>query len=222
MGLFGQTATEKKIEVLNRIIITSFQNVRNDYSKMSEWINYLYSLNQQLSNQNEQQLQMIQKLHQELNALPKTREDIKKIIDSYYAYDKVNERINVINERVEKLINTQTPILDNIDGIHHRIEEMQKKPTAEPKESLREKILKRITKNSKSYVKNLILSFIRKYNKMSALQLREMVVEEQGLCSKSSFYRILEEIEQQEADISVISDGKQKHYAFKLMRNNEQ
>ena len=46
-----------------------------------------------------------------------------------------------------------------------------------------------------------------------------MIVEEQGLCSKSSFYRLLEEIEQ-EPDIGVIKEGKEKHYIAKISKKN--
>jgi hypothetical protein len=74
---------------------------------------------------------------------------------------------------------------------------------------LRDKIVQRITRNSKEYLKGLIMSMITKYGKISALQLREMLVEEQGLASKSSFYRLLEELEEENA-VGVIHDGKEK------------
>ena len=42
-----------------------------------------------------------------------------------------------------------------------------------------------------------------------------MFVEEKGLCSKSSFYRILEEIEQT-TSVGVIRAGREKHYVLKV------
>ena len=81
--------------------------------------------------------------------------------------------------------------------------------------NLREKLLKKITKNSKDYLKNMLVSMIHKYGTISAHQLREMVVEEQGLCSKSSFYRILEELEEL-SDISTVWQGKEKTYLVKV------
>jgi hypothetical protein len=80
---------------------------------------------------------------------------------------------------------------------------------------LREKIVKKVARRSKDYIKGLLLSAITKYDQISALQLREMIVEEQGLCSKSTFYRILEEIEEEES-VSMISRGKEKAYMPKL------
>ena len=53
----------------------------------------------------------------------------------------------------------------------------------------------------------------------AALQLKEIVVEEQALCSKSSFYRLLEEIEQ-EPEIGVVKKGKEKHYITNISKKN--
>jgi len=41
-----------------------------------------------------------------------------------------------------------------------------------------------------------------------------MIVYDQGLCSKSSFYRILDEIEAME-DISIVKKGREKYYLYK-------
>jgi len=210
MGLFWKTKTEKQFEQINIMLAHSFAKVKDDTSKLFEWINYLHQ-------QNQAQQKLILELQTELKMIPKTKEQIKMIIDHYYSFGTIFERINQLSERVNKLVAAQMPILNNLEKVNYKVTELEKKP--EPKANLREKILKRITKNSKTYVKNLILSFIRKYEKISALQLREMIVEEQELCSKSSFYRILEEIEQEE-DVSVISDGKQKQYMFKIMKRH--
>ena len=83
--------------------------------------------------------------------------------------------------------------------------------------ALKEKILRRVTRNSKDYIKGIISSLINKYGRISAMQLREMIVEEQGLCSKSSFYRILDEIEREEG-FTVISSGREKVYVSKLSK----
>ena len=69
-------------------------------------------------------------------------------------------------------------------------------------------------KNSKDYVKTVIISLIKKYNRISAPQLKEILVEEQALCSKSSFYRLLVELEQEE-EIGALQTGKEKAYFAK-------
>ena len=68
-------------------------------------------------------------------------------------------------------------------------------------------------------MKSLIKSLIIKYGQISALHLREIVVEEQALCSKSSFYRILEELETDE-DLTVMHDKKEKKYAYNALKSN--
>ena len=104
--------------------------------------------------------------------------------------------------------------MPEIGQLHQRLEKLEAK-----KATIKEKIIKRITKNSKDYIKSIILSYIKKYSKITALQLKEMVVEEQGLCSKSSFYRLLEELEE-EPELGVIKKGKEKHYIAKLTKKN--
>ena len=74
-----------------------------------------------------------------------------------------------------------------------------------------------MTRNSKEYVKQLMLSYIRKYTQIGALQLKDMIVHDQGLCSKSSFYRLLDEIEALE-DIGTVKKGKQKYYLYKQLK----
>ena len=77
--------------------------------------------------------------------------------------------------------------------------------------------MKKISRHSKDYIKNTIFSLIKKYGKISAMNLREIIVEEQSLCSKSSFYRFLETIEK-EGFAEVFSQGKEKFYVYKMLK----
>jgi archaellum component FlaC len=86
------------------------------------------------------------------------------------------------------------------------------------KKSPKQKLIQKVTKNSHDYIKAMVISYIRKYGKISAYQLREMVVEEQNLTSKSTFYRILEEIEGLD-EVSIIHQGKEKIYLSKLKKS---
>jgi len=82
-----------------------------------------------------------------------------------------------------------------------------------------EKSARKVARHSKEYIKNIILSTIGKFDQVQALQLREMIVEEQGLCSKSTFYRLLEELEAEES-VSMIARGKEKVYIPKIVRKH--
>ena len=97
--------------------------------------------------------------------------------------------------------------------IEKRLEKLEQK-----KASMREKIMKRLTRNSKEYVKSVMMSYIKKYESVSALQLKDIIVDEQQFCSKSSFYRLLEELEDLD-EIGVVKRGKEKHYITKAMKH---
>jgi len=215
--------TDKKLNQMNEILKKSFANVKKDTANIFQWLNYFYK-------KNTEQEQMIKELKLEISYMPKTREDIRRIIDDYYSFEGIMARIRELNKKVEELSNEiskkqqvhiekyvpqampkelQTGIVD----IEKRLERLEQK-----KLSIKEKIMKRLARNSKEYVKSVVLSYIKKYERISALQLKEIVVDEQNFCSKSSFYRLLEEIEQLD-DIGVIKQGKEKHYVSKALKH---
>jgi DNA repair exonuclease SbcCD ATPase subunit len=269
---------------LHSLLSDSFKNVEKDTHYILSWLQYLYQ-------KNIQQEQLIHTLQTELSYTPKSKEEIKKIVDEFYSYEHIIERIKTLENRIDEikksallfeeshtnLTRHQGELRKLQDELHEKhselhsehhslsqkhtelrhdhhelrqkyedlgpqiedlkaqiqheklqpigpavdLEELKKRleKLEEKKSSIKEKIIKRITKNSKDYVKSLMISYIKKYGEISALQLKEMVVEEQGLCSKSSFYRLLEEIEES-ADIGVIKKGKEKHYIIKVSSKN--
>ena len=210
--------TEKKISQMNDLLKKSFENVKRDTTGIFQWMNYFYGKGME-------QEQLIKKLQLELSYMPKTREDIRRIIDDYYSFESIMAKMRELNEKIDELARKQPvqvekyvpqPVMKehypDISYIEKRLERLEQK-----KLSIRERIVKRLTRNSKEYIKSVILSYIRKYEKISALQLKEIVVDEQNFCSKSSFYRLLEEIEELD-DIGVIKQGKEKHYISKAIK----
>jgi len=149
------------------------------------WLQYFHHKH------NETDLRLV-RIEEYLNYLPKTHEEVKRIVDSSYSYE---------------------PILQKIEELHKRIDAIEQQKT-DRKTPLKERLMKKISKNSKNYVKSVILSFIKKYEKISGPQLKEIIVEEQGLCSKSSFYRLLAELEQ-DNEIGTIQKNKEKIYVSK-------
>lgn len=209
-----------KLIVMNDLLKKSFTNVKKDTSNIFQWLNFLYKKNMQ-------QDQMIRQLQMEMSYMPKTREDIRRIIDDYYSFESIMSKMRDLNFKVDELarmqaqsrqqpqvieVQKEAPGEVSVDFSHieKRLEKLEQK-----KDSIKEKIIKKITRNSKEYVKSVMISYIRKYEKISALQLKEMVVDEQNFCSKSSFYRLLEEIEQLE-EVGVMKAGKEKHYFSKM------
>ena len=218
--------TGKKLEQMNELLKKSFANVKRDTTNIFQWLNYLYKKNMGYE-------QAIKQLQLELSYMPRTREDVRKIIDDYYSFEGIMAKIRELNEKIDTLARKhessqtemhvppaqlaqaaqpQPEFQAGLLSIEKRLGRLEQK-----KLSMREKIMKKLTKNSKEYVKSIILSYIRKYEKISALQLKEMVVDEQKFCSKSSFYRLLEEIEDLD-EVGAIKQGKEKHYILKAVR----
>jgi len=216
-GLIKQNGVDKKIVQMNNLLMKSFSNVKNDTQNIFKWLSYFHQKNME-------QEHLIKQLQIELSYLPKRPEDVKRIIDSYYSFDNMMDKINSLNRKVDTF-SLQKPVpqviqreeiqSSEIEEIERRIMNLED----ERKATMREKVVKRVTKNSRDYVKSLILSYIRKYTEISGLQLKEMVVIDQGLCSKSSFYRMLEELESLE-EIGVVRRGKQKFYVFKVLKHH--
>jgi hypothetical protein len=219
-GIIIRSGTEKRISQMHSLLLKSFANVKGDTQKLFQWANYLYQKNMQQDSE-------IKQLKLELSYIPKNPEDIRKIVDSYYSFDNLMERIKILNEKIDDIkVSRSEPIAaisptpqkfqtDALEQLQIRISQLEEQKKA----TMREKVVKRVTRNSKEYVKQLILSYIRKYTQIGALQLKDMVVYDQGLCSKSSFYRILDEIETME-DVSTVRKGKQNYYLFKQLRQN--
>ncbi|MEK6983116.1 MAG: hypothetical protein AABX33_00955 [Nanoarchaeota archaeon] len=213
---------EKKLMQMNDLLKKSFANVKRDTTHIFQWLNYFYK-------KIVEQEQMLKKLQFEVSYIPKTREDIKRIIDDYYSFESIMTKIRGLNDKIDELARNQqvslesfaahpTPLASQelqagISHIEKRLEKLEQK-----KVSIKEKIMKRLTRNSKEYVKGMILSYIKKYGKISATQLKDMVVDEQNFCSKSSFYRLLEEVEELD-EVGVIRQGKEKHYLARALKH---
>lgn len=181
---------------LHNFLKAAFNKVKQDTTTIFSWINYFNSKHYEHD-------QRLAYLEHQFYYMPKSREEIKHIIDSHYSLEPVKERIAALRERIEYL-----------EKVRHKPHIEAEKPAEKPKSQIREKLAKKIIKNSKDYLKSVIFSNIRRYGEISASKLREMVVEEQGLCSKSSFYRLLKELEQEES-LEVINKGKEKFYILK-------
>jgi hypothetical protein len=179
---------EVAVSKIHSFLSVAFTKVKNDMMQVTNWLKYFHQKHQE----HDHRLQMIE---QQLDYIPKSPQEIKQVIDSYYSYDHLLNKVREFGQRLDEL-------------------ERKKIIKHEPKQIVKERIVKKIAKNSKNYVKNVMLSLIKKYGKISAPQLKEIIVEEQGLCSKSSFYRILEELEL-EHEIDTIKQGKEKIFFYK-------
>jgi hypothetical protein len=261
MGFFLIRRKDDKLIELNNTLQNSFTGVKLDVAKIFEWLKYFHQRNMQ-------QEHVILQLQKEIDQIPRSKGDIKELIDEYYEMEPLKNKIEKMSAKIDSLddnhrvliglkyrleeLNSKVESVESAAHLMPKIEEIKSKINSledshepikqrveehssklekleleqdpklihsQPKTAYaaRENLMRKIAKSSKEHVKTILRSLIIKYGQIHALQLREIVVEEQGLCSKSSFYRILEELEQEE-DISVLHEKKEKKYIFKAIR----
>ena len=189
----------------------SFDNVKKDTSALSDWVNFLHKKIQEQEDLIKQQQKYLRSLHQYLGANMITETHVKKLIDQ------PQKNVNLLHHQI-RIIHKKLDVMASLHDRHHtRINELHARLSPEKKGSaLKEKLIKNITRNSKAYVKNALIGYIEKYHEISALQLKELVVDEQHLCSKSSFYRLLQELENKQK-VMVVKKGKHKNFLVKLV-----
>ncbi|PIN76172.1 hypothetical protein COV18_00560 [Candidatus Woesearchaeota archaeon CG10_big_fil_rev_8_21_14_0_10_37_12] len=215
--LLGLFKAPERLDQIDNSVSQSFAKVKNDTDTLYQWVNYLHKQNKHLIEQNaalkqltEEQKLALHELNVVVRHLPKTAHELKQLVDSFYDFEPILRRIKHIEQKIELLEmerhrNQSFPLVDH----HPSVQTIPRQTQNANQSALKERLIRKLARNSKDYVKNLVLGLVHKYGKIGALQLREMVVEEQGLCSKSSFYRILEEMEAEQL-LEMISQGKHK------------
>jgi hypothetical protein len=213
-------------------IKSSFDKVKDDMGYIMNWLKFFH----QRQEAYEIRLKLIES---QIEYMPKSPADIKRAIDQYYSYDTLHSRVRQLHEKVDTILDTHKPIMRRLEDVedslsrpshhneamlakikelHNKLEMLENRAIPEPKvpkNLMRESIVEKVAKNSKTYVKNVILSLIQKYGRVSGLQLKEIVVDEQGLCSRSSFYRLLGELES-EHPLNMTWSGKEKQYLSEI------
>ncbi len=224
---------ETKVAELDTALSNSFERVRDDMTNVTSWLNYIYSQEAErqqalasLQNQVWQlaarqqtvpAVQQAQNMNGVLSRIREVEEKIDKLHSSVRIIEPVIDRVTSLNSNITLVDESQQNIFERLRDMTARLDKIESMRTRSSTNfsNLREKIVKKVARRSKDYIKGLLLSAIAKYEQVSALQLREMIVEEQGLCSKSTFYRILEEIESEDG-VNMISKGKEKVYMPKI------
>ena len=226
---FNRKKQANEVQNLSSALDVSFKNVRQDIYNIFSWVNFL----------NDRLLS----LQKQLDNAPKAPEEVRRIMENEYSFDALSRKVTNLNEQLEGLEQKQRQIPHELDVIREKLHKMASADVKRPAETetiartetskldeiserlknieeqrrknLRDTMARKLTRNSKEYIMNIIVSLIRKYGKIPALKLKEMIVDEQGLCSKSTFYRLLNEV-QEESEVSVAHKGKEKQIVFKL------
>ncbi len=220
---------EPDFDQLHSNLALSFNHLRQDTAQIFSWLNFLH---QEL----QQQRAHLQHLHQKVQDFQTTlphsqqefnhlhfkitslRSEIISIIDDKHSQfhsklSSFNQQIDFFQQRIKNLENARQELLK----LNHRLNQVveQHQPLVEKVDQLHQKVEKKPFWKRKSHsshqVKGAILSLISKYGRVSGTRLRELIVNEQKLCSRSTFYRLLNEIEEMDA-LSVVSEGKEKFF----------
>lgn len=200
---------ESRFERLHDFLSIAFDKVKQDIHNVRSWIEYFNNKHSHHDSRINNLHQRLESIEKKVEYLPYKSEDIRKLIDYSYAYSDIVEKINRLSTKVEHIESKSETLHKKFDQNSHSSQSYGH--DLKEKVNIRQRLVKKITKGSKEYVKSVILSLIRKYKEISAYQLREIIVEEQGLCSKSSFYRLLKEIEEL-PEINVERGLKEKSY----------
>jgi len=210
--------TEKKLKEINNNLVTSFSKIKQDMNNVHLWLNYFYQKNITLENS-------LSSLENQIKKASSQNPDANKLINLYTSFNDIQNQVSLLKTKLDSVPASNDFVLTKIDtamekieNISLRIDKSESKDIPDKKTNLKKAILKDINKKSKDYIKNFISTLIKKYDKISASQLKRMVVDEQSLCSKSTFYRVLVELEQSDS-ISAISTPKEKQFFFKVARS---
>lgn len=226
------------------VAFSSEDRISQDIQNLHGWIQFLQSqntnLSDEISNANTR-LNLVPKFTG-LDA-----DQVRHIVDGAVAQSVVKEvethisrALIPVNEKLSHLSSEVIEISSNLSGVEHlraRIDVVEKKysslerlrdelqgirtsivPGSASSSHLAEAVVKRIRRHGKTYVKQVLRNLVRNHGRIGALQIRELVVDQQRLCSKSSCYRLLLELEQS-GELQVVSDGKEKLYVYLLKEN---
>ncbi len=204
-----------KIAKLDEKVEAHAQRNRADMDVLFHWVHYLNAQNEQTRRAFEHFSQAMQHEVRALTEEVRGVREQKLIGNAGVSSDEVKQMVDLHIKAIP--VETMLARLRHMESSIQFLDQKRHvaQPVAHPapaplsSSNLQHRLVKKITRHSKSYIKNALVQYIQKYGKISALKLRDIVVDEQGLCSKSTFYRLLEELEL-EHGLEVIVDGKQK------------
>ena len=213
-------AFKKELDQIRAHVQHSFGNVKQDTTNLYDWVRYIHERIEEQEQLARQQQQTIQILNQKLqNTL--TPEAAQELIAGQSAL----KQMVLLQQRIQQLHKKMSAVAMLHDSHDSRLSELQNRletihAATEKKGSvLQERVLKNIARSSKLYIKNAIMNFASKHGNISALQLKQRVVDEQQLCSKSSFYRLLGELEKEDRFV-IAKEGKQKVYLVRELQHD--
>jgi len=197
-----------ELEVLKSLLKKTFGNIKTDISINTKDLERLHDYNRRL------EMQLMQ-LTGEIAIL---RSQLKPVFDSQ---NLSNIQSNPLNQDfvkleqkladIEKKLDTQVfkALLEAQNVGHNQIQNpfqqlVQNVPRMANK-GLAAQIMRKVGRNKKSLIKKRIVEIASK-EQLSLSELKEIVVDEQNLCSKATFYRYFDALKQKNVLSVVIAD----------------
>lgn len=229
--MFGVFRSNKDSK-LHRFISYMDERTKN----LLEWTKYFHhkhESHEKRFDEIEKKLALIPSEHEvrELIDMHYLNHDVRHRLNTLHArvnhfgihHQHIPDRVKQLHEKLRDLEQKHSLLHEKhtrLNDMHEELKVKQaqksviiKQAPIEQKSHFKEKILLNLAKNSKNYVKNNILNIMNKYGSINGAKIKEMIVEEEKLCSKSSFYRILAEIEKEYDNLTVVREGKDKIYS---------
>lgn len=227
--MFG-FATKEDVRQLEANAKTSFSSVKSDTDLLWQWVTYLHAQQQGQSGVLDGVLRKIE----QVPTKESIRSEVASAVEGSPVFERLMERVRHVEHRVDELNRVEQKVhvletgqkdwFEQLKQLNSQVQEIgtdrrqnvvpRTVPETVPGGSrLREKVARLATRNSKDAIKQSILNLVRLHGQITGVALRESIVHEQGLCSKSSFYRLLEELEEGH-EITVVDEGKEKRYLW--------
>lgn len=102
----------------------------------------------------------------------------------------LKESFSKIREDMKKMSSEISSLKKENKELRERINTLEK---TREKVSLKKEIMSKFDKNKKNVIKQKIVELIQ-FKKAPISEIKEIIVDQQGYCSKASFYRYVEEL----------------------------
>ncbi|MDP7506067.1 MAG: hypothetical protein QF362_01330, partial [Candidatus Woesearchaeota archaeon] len=175
---FTKNHTNRKLRNLHIQLIRSFSKIKQDMAHTNQWIHFLYKQNLNMEDS-------LNNLSQKFDDAAQNS-DTGKIMQLYSSFNEIQSKVSSLKSQVENIPHSNNSIISKIDALMVRMDSISsrvdyietKKPVPQKstsKNNLQKVILKDLDKKSKDYISNFIFSLIKKYEKISASQLKRIV-----------------------------------------------
>jgi hypothetical protein len=164
---------DPELEALKLVLKQTFANIKSDIATSKTEL----SVNSK----------EVERLHESLRKLEvqmlQLQDGIKKLQEMQPVQSASTASINSVQ------INTNQEMISKLAELEKKMESQSKLP----ENGLHAQILRRVDRNRKSLIKKKILSIVST-QELSLPELKDIIVNEQQLCSKASFYRYFEDM----------------------------